>query len=154
VHTRVAVRRVVPATDAVHPRVVGLELDDGRRVDADAVVLAVPHPAAAALLPNGAIAERDRLIGLGRSPIVDVHIVFDRRVTDLSFAAGLGTPAQWVFDRTESTGLASGQCLAVSLSSADHCIGTPPRELADTIVGALRSLFPQARDAKVLDHVV
>ena len=59
---------------------------------ADAVVLAVPHRAAAALLPHGAVPDSDRLPQLGESPIVNVHVVFDRRVTELELAAGVGTP--------------------------------------------------------------
>ena len=39
---------------------------------------------------------------LASSPIVNVHVHFDRRVTDVAFLAGLGTQAQWVFDRTAS----------------------------------------------------
>jgi len=148
--TRVVVDRVVTTPD---DGVAGVEAD-GHRFDADAVIVAVPHEAAAGLLPPGAVPDAGRLVELGTSPIVNVHVVLDRVVTDLPFAAGLDSPVQWVFDRTESSGLPEGQCLAVSLSAADAYLGLPSRELADRIVAALRALFPAARDARVVDTVV
>jgi squalene-associated FAD-dependent desaturase len=149
--TRVAVDRIV--TSSPDGAVAGIEAD-GHRFDADAVVVAVPHEAAAGLLPPGAVPHPGRLVELGTSPIVNVHVVLDRPVTNLPFAAGLDSPVQWVFDRTDSSGLPEGQCLAVSLSAADAYLGLPSRELADRIVAALRDLFPAARDARVVDTVV
>ncbi len=118
-------------------------------LDADAVVLAVPHCEAAELLPGGAA-----LAGLGVAPIVNLHVVYDRRVTDLQLAAGVETPVQFVFDRTESSGLREGQYLAVSLSGADaygHC---KVEELRASFVPRLAELFPAARDAQVRSFFV
>lgn len=143
----------VRAVETVDGSVSAVQLD-GERIEADAVVLAVPHDALGALLPTGALADPGSLDGLGVSPIVNVHVVYDRRVTDLTVAAGLGTPVQWVFDRTEAAGLDAGQCLAVSLSAADRWIGRRASELRDEIVAALASLFPAAGAARVVDAVV
>jgi squalene-associated FAD-dependent desaturase len=131
----------------------GVVLADGR-VDADAVVLAVPHDAAADLVPHDAVPDAARWHELGTSPIVNVHVIFDRAVTELPFAAGLGTAVQWVFDRTDTAGLDSGQCLAVSLSAADAYLGRSAAELSGAIVAALRDLFPSARTARVVDTLV
>src|SRR5262249_2431509 len=87
---------------------------------ADAAIVAVPHDRAAAPLPPAAVPAAGALTALGTSPIVNVHVVYDRQVMDVPFAAGLGTPVQWVFDRTESSGLDRGQYLAVSVSGADR----------------------------------
>ena len=119
---------------------------DGERIDADAVILAVPHDAAATLLPPTALPGRTpaALSGLGASPIVNVHLVFDRPVMDHAFAAGVGSPVQYVFDRTRSAGMdpADGQCLAISLSGADRYVGTPPRELVATFTTAIARALP------------
>jgi uncharacterized protein with NAD-binding domain and iron-sulfur cluster len=76
-------------------------------VFADAVVLAVPHEAAARLIPPGALPDSTVAgwAGLGASPIVNVHVIYDRPVTDLPFAAAVDSPVQWVFDRTRISGL-------------------------------------------------
>jgi hypothetical protein len=118
-------------------------------VDADAVVCAVPHERAGLLLEPLLGADTEPWRGLGGSPIVNVHVVYDRRVCDVGFAAGVGTPVQYVFDRTEAAGLSEGQYLAVSLSGAEEEMGMEAQALRELYVGALGDLFPRARDAVV-----
>jgi squalene-associated FAD-dependent desaturase len=126
----------------------------GERVEADAVVVAVPHDRAAGLLPEGALEAPQRLRELGTSPIVNLHVGYDRRVMDLPMLATVRSPVQFVFDRTESSGLRHGQLLAVSLSAADEEIAMRPEELRERFVPALAALFPAARGAQVLRFVV
>ena len=129
---------------------------DGEHVECDAVVLAVSHEAAADLLPAAAGVDTQALRGLGSSPIIDVHVVYDRKVVDFDVAAGIGTPVQFVFDRSTAAGLepGAGQCIAVSVSGADDEHGLRPEVLIDRYSDALGALFPRARKAKVLDAVV
>jgi squalene-associated FAD-dependent desaturase len=126
---------------------------NGEPTAADAVIVAVPHRAAASLVPAEACPDRTRWSGLGASPIVNVHVVYDRRVTDLPFAAAVGSPVQWVFDRTEVSG-AAGQHLAVSVSAADRWIGLPTADIRTVFAGALERLFPAARSASITDFFV
>jgi hydroxysqualene dehydroxylase len=112
-------------------------------------VVAVPPDRAARLLPASAGVDRGRLASLGRSPIVNVHVVYDRRVMDVPFAAGVKTPVQWVFDRTETAGIGSGQYLAVSLSAADAELERTVEELRSRYLPALEELFPAAASAQV-----
>ena len=136
---------------------------DGKRIDADAVILAVPHDAVDGLVPPGAVPGQSELADLGISPIVNVHFVFDRQVMDVPFTAALDSPVQFVFDRTEAangTGAASEagdrgeQVVAVSQSAAFDEIGTRPAELIERYQTALAELFPPAAEANVLDAVV
>ncbi|MFL6137522.1 MAG: hydroxysqualene dehydroxylase HpnE [Frankiaceae bacterium] len=135
----------------------GVVTDEGR-VPADAVVVAVPHDAAGGLLPPGTVRAQERLGELGASPILDVHVVYDRRVTDLPLLGAIGTPAQWIFDRTESSGLAAGgggeQYLAVSVSAADALIDRSVAELRELFLPELGRLLPRARDARVVELFV
>jgi squalene-associated FAD-dependent desaturase len=121
----------------------------GQRLEAEAVILATPHQAAARLLPPAAGVDRDGLRRLGRSPIVNLHVVFDRPVMDLPFVASIDTPLQWIFDRSGAAGLARGQYLAVSLSAADAYLGLSRAELRGIFLPALEQLFPDARQARV-----
>jgi squalene-associated FAD-dependent desaturase len=128
-----------------------------RSVEASAVVVATPPPVTAGLVPPAA--GLPDLSGLGTSPIVNVHLVLDRRVTDLPFAAAVDSPVQFVFDRTGSSGTGPsgsgrGQCLAVSLSAADAYIGQPKDDLIRTFFEAVGELFPKAREAALVDAVV
>ena len=123
-------------------------------ITADGVVVALPHYCTEDVLPAGTLASHVRPSELGSSPIVNVHVHFDRRVTDHAFLAGLGTEAQWVFDRTASSGATTGQYLAVSLSAADGLVGARPEDLTPRVVASLRALLPAARPANVLRSLV
>jgi uncharacterized protein with NAD-binding domain and iron-sulfur cluster len=130
----------------------------GLEIHADGIVLAVPPDAAARLTPAAAAAGAspgpDRWLELGASPIVNVHVIYDRRVTRLPFAAAVDSPVQWVFDRTRPSGLPAGQYLAVSLSAADDLVDVPAARLRERFVPALEDLFPAARDARITDFFV
>jgi hydroxysqualene dehydroxylase len=121
---------------------------DGR--SAEAVVVALPHERAATLLEPLLGQTADAWRGLGSSPIVNLHVVYDRRVCDEPFAAGVGTPVQYVFDRTDAAGAPAGcQYLAVSLSGAEREMAMSVDRLRERYLPALSELFPRARGATV-----
>lgn len=126
-------------------------------LEADSVIVALPPEVAATLVAPEVLGDVSRL---GASPIVNVHLVLDRRVTDMALAAAIGSPVQFVFDRTVSSGLAAsigggeGQCLAVSLSAADDYIGVGTKRLVALFVEALERLFPAMSRARVRDALV
>ncbi len=124
-----------------------------RRIDADAVVVALPHDVIPTILPAAALPTRPTA-GLGTSAVVNVHVVYDRKVTDLAMAAGVDSPVQYFFDRTDSAGVDHGQYLAVSLSAADRLLSTPPDQLITEMTAALAALLPGARHARVVDALV
>jgi squalene-associated FAD-dependent desaturase len=127
----------------------------GEDLEADAVVCALPHDRAGALLEPSIGEEASRWSALGVSPIVNVHIVYDRQVCDLRFAAGVGTPVQYVFDRSEAAGLpltgtgGDGQYLAISLSGAAGEMELSSEQLRERYVEAMGELFPRAQEAVV-----
>jgi squalene-associated FAD-dependent desaturase len=130
-------------------------LADGARTTVDQVILAVPPVAAEQLLPAGSVALPPGWSQqLGSVPIVNVHVVLDRRVLDEPFVAGVGTPVQWVFDRTAQSGLDRGQYLAVSLSAADDLVDTPTAQLRAQFLPELTALLPRMGDAQVRDFFV
>jgi squalene-associated FAD-dependent desaturase len=126
----------------------------GQSVVADAVVLAVPAEQASRLAGPAGVAQAASWAGLGYSPILNVHVIYDRRVTDLPFAAGVDSPVQWVFDKTSQAGVKAGQYLAVSISAADDVIDVPTAELRQLFVPALEQLFPAAAGAPIRDFFV
>jgi squalene-associated FAD-dependent desaturase len=118
------------------------ELDE--LLAAGPVVLAVPPQAAAAFVPVD-------VDGLGESPIVNLHVHYDRPVLDVPLAAALDSPVQFVFDRTQASGAQVGQLVAVSLSHAVDEIGVSVTGLRERYLPALERLLPAARGAQVLD---
>jgi squalene-associated FAD-dependent desaturase len=114
------------ATVCIGERVTSL--DD---LDADAVVVATPPAEAARLLgtPDP---------GLEDSPIVSVHLLFDRPLLRHPLAALLGTDAHWIFDRGALTGQDPGggrQYLTVVSSGVPELMEIRGRELVELLAG-------------------
>ncbi|MFF1448089.1 hydroxysqualene dehydroxylase HpnE [Streptomyces sp. NPDC058274] len=126
----------------------------GENIDADAVVLAVPQRETHDLLPAGALDAPERLLEIGTAPILNIHVVYDRKVLGRPFFAALGSPVQWVFDRTEASGLAEGQYLALSQSAAQDEIDEPVAALRERYLPELERLLPGTRGAAVKDFFV
>jgi squalene-associated FAD-dependent desaturase len=142
-----------PGGDAV-----GFRVRLGRTtVHADGVVIAVPPEAAAGLVTeaaDGLTTSPASWQRLGASPIVNLHVIYDRPVTRLPFAAAVDSPVQWVFDRTKISGCGQGQYLAVSLSAADQYAGLRTAQLRAQFLPALERLFPAAAAARVTEFFV
>ena len=102
-------------------------------LDADAIVVAVPPGEAARLLGREPPALED-------SPIVSVHLLFDRPRLRRPFAAFLDSPAHWVFNRgllTSHRPEAGGEYLTVVSSGVPDLLEVRGRGLVDLMVEAL-----------------
>jgi squalene-associated FAD-dependent desaturase len=101
-------------------------------LDADAFVVAVPPPESARLL-------REPAPELEDSPIVSVHLWFDRPILRGPLAALLDTDAHWVFDRGALTGSRPdrGQYLTVVSSGVPELLQVRGRELVERIADQL-----------------
>jgi hypothetical protein len=95
----------------------GTRIDDPDELDADAVVVATPSPE------------------LEHSPIVSVHLLFDRVLLGTPLAALLGSDSHWIFDRGVLTGNRPerGQYLTVVSSGVPELMKIRGRELVDRI---------------------
>lgn len=123
---------------------------DSEALPCDAAIVALPHLRAAELLPAQAGEIARRLRAIGTSPIVNLHILYDRQVLDVPFAASVESPAQYLFDRTRAGGAPSGsQYLAVSLSGAVEDMRRSVEDLRSRYLPAIERLLPRARGARV-----
>jgi hydroxysqualene dehydroxylase len=136
---------------AVEPGLV--TLSDGERLPADAIVLALPpgrvRQVAPAALPGDP--------GLGASPIVNVHLWYDRPVMDEPFTAVVDSPAQWIFNRSAMGARADAggaHHLAVSISGARDEIDVPRARLAATLRAEVEHILPAARTAGLVASAV
>jgi squalene-associated FAD-dependent desaturase len=127
----------------------------GEQLTAGTVVLAMPQRETHDLLPAGALAEPEKLLRIGTAPILNVHVIYDRQVLRQPFLAALGSPVQWVFDRTGSSGLTGGgQYLALSQSAAQDEIDLPVADLRERYLPELERVLPATRGAGVRDFFV
>jgi squalene-associated FAD-dependent desaturase len=126
-----AAGRVLEAAGAVVRT--GSRVESLDELDADAVVVAVPPRESARLLGEPEPELED-------SPIVSVHLLFDRIILDYPLAALLDSPAHWVFDRGRLTGhqpQPAGQYLTVVSSGAPELLEVRGRELVELLAGEL-----------------
>ena len=143
---RVLTGRAVAAADAG-----GVELGDGDRHDADAVVLALPPGRAIEVCPEALPGQA----AIASSPIVNVHLWYDRPVMDEPFTAVVDSPVQWIFNRTAMGDPSDGtHHLAISISGARDEVEVPRATLADSMRAELEHLLPAARTAGLVATAV
>ncbi|HZU77414.1 MAG TPA: hydroxysqualene dehydroxylase HpnE [Dehalococcoidia bacterium] len=137
VHLRSTVTDVERRNDGA----TALIVDGGRRDDFDAVVLAVPPRRLAAVIGR---AEPDLAAQAARfrtQPIVDVHLWYpaDRPLLGaIGFAALLGSPVQWVFEKAPGY-------LCCSLSAASSTVTRSEPQLASLCHEELAAVLPRLR---------
>jgi squalene-associated FAD-dependent desaturase len=108
-------------------------------LDADAIVVATPPAETARLLGEPAPQLED-------SPIVSVHLLFDRVLLDAPLAALLSSDAHWVFDRGALTGKTPerGQYLTVVSSGVPELMEIRGRELVERIASQVTERLGEA----------
>jgi squalene-associated FAD-dependent desaturase len=114
-------------------------LADGERVTGDSFVVALPPEEGADVLgePKPRLAD---------SPIVSVHLLFDRQILRPRLAALLGSDAHWVFDRGRLTGHEpeQGQYLTVVASGVPELVEVRGRALVDLMARELTARLGRA----------
>ena len=139
------------------PRITGVQLADGELVQAESYVSALPPYALLALLPGPlrAMPPFAEAASHTWSPIVNLHLWYDRPVADFEFAAFVESPVQWVFNRSRIQGVEGpGQHLTVSLSGAWEFWPMSKQELQELFVPELQRVLPKAKEAALIRFVV
>ena len=155
---KVMLGRTVRELDIDSDGVSGVQLSDGSTLKADAYVSALPFRELLQCLPSEQARQPffDAVAGLTSSPIVGLHLWYDRTVMEEDFVAALDSPIQWVFNRSLIQGEdgRQGQYITVSLSGAWDFIDRPKDELRKLFTEEMRRFFPLARDAVVKKSLV
>ncbi len=151
-------------------RAIGVRLRDGDHLEADHIVLAVPHPRVRTLLPASLAEswpELDRLEQLTTSPITGVHLWLSKPVCPFDHAVTPGRTIHWIFNRSAIEGGESGpdrppegavdgegevQYLQIVVSASRDLAGLTNDEVSAQVIDDLKRLFPAMAEASVL-HV-
>lgn len=130
-------------------RVQGVELRNGERVDADAVVLAVPQHLVGGMVPSALQSHEviRKLDQIETAPIGSVHLWLDRAITDLPHAVLVNRLSQWLFARGRSE---RGFYYQVVISAAFDLAKLSEQEVLDRVMSELREVWPEAAEAKLL----
>jgi squalene-associated FAD-dependent desaturase len=132
--------------------VIGVKLASEQIIAADAVVLATNHHAVQRWIPADRAATDERFAGLEKLqsvPILGAHLWFDRPVLRDSHAALMQGPLQWIFRKD-----AEGKAVHGVISAARDWVGIPHPQCLEQFESQIRTVFPAARDAKLLRGVI
>jgi squalene-associated FAD-dependent desaturase len=131
-------------------KVGGVELREGRLLEADWYVTAVPFDRLLDLLPSSLIDDEPYFGNLRKlevSPITSVHLWFDRAVLRLPHVVLIECVGQWIFSRGETEPRV--HYVQVVVSAARQFQGLGHEEVQRRVLTELCRLFPQARQAVV-----
>jgi hydroxysqualene dehydroxylase len=137
-------------------RILGVELSNGDVIDSTAVIVAVSYPELRRLLTRSAL-EYMFPAGLSQvqsSPIVDVHLWFDRRVMENLLVIGVGSMQQAIFDVSAARGDSEKYHIAISHSAAATLIDLPVEDIMSRALAGMKDHIPLARQAKLVDWLV
>ncbi len=139
------VLRLGTSVTRITPREV--ECADAPLLHADAVVCALPFERAARIV-DGAVRAADprfdRLAALTHSPILGVHLSFDRPVMPMPAAALVERPTQWIFRKDEE-----GRRVHAVISAADDWMPLTEDDITRRVTDDIRACFPAAASAQV-----
>jgi len=133
-------------------RATGVDLQNGEVLEADAIVLSTNYHSAMRWIPADLAAGDSRFNSLDKLqsvPILGVHLWFDRPIMAESHAALIEGPLQWLFRKD-----AEGRVLHGVISAAREWVNVPKDECLRQFERQIQSLFPAARQAKILRGVV
>lgn len=119
--------------------VTGLSVAGGGRLSADYYVSAVPFEQVAKLIPQLSV----DLPKWEHSPIVGIHLWFDRPVTDLPHAVLLDRTIQWFFNKD------AGRYLQVVVSASRSLVKKDRVAVTDLVLHELGEFLPRVREAEL-----
>jgi squalene-associated FAD-dependent desaturase len=149
-----------------------VELNSGEIRSGRVFVSALPFDALLRVLPQEALEMPyfQRLTNLESSPIVNIHLWYDREVMAQDFCAFVDSPLQWVFNKSRinarphsrlkesgsasSQGSAAGQYICISLSAAWEYIDQPREALAERFIDEMARVLPEAKKSRVERAIV
>lgn len=138
--------RLGAGVDRIEPRSVWTTA--GEKLCADSVICATPPERAARLMDPTVRASDPRFEPLDRvthSPILGVHLTFDRPVLDLHSAVLVNLPTQWLFRKDQS-----GSQVHAVISAADQWLALDEAEITRQVVADINACFPASRGAAVV----
>jgi zeta-carotene desaturase len=158
VRTRTIVDRI-HFEGGANGRVTGLTLLDGEPVVADYYISALQFDLLLKLLPPDVMAGVPYWENLNRielSPIVGVHLWFDRPIGCPPALAVLDRTTEWIFNKTDLFALPQerGAYLSMVISASRPLAELPKTELTRRVLEDVRACLPDARQANVVKSTV
>ncbi|MBS0186526.1 MAG: FAD-dependent oxidoreductase [Planctomycetes bacterium] len=140
--------RVVLGESVAHYDANTAVLASGHTLGANGVIVALPFEKAV-LFADDAIKRTDdrfrAMADMTHSPILGVHLFFDRPVLAIPHAVLVGADTQWLFRKD-----AEGRVLHAVISAADDWMGLDQDDIVRRVLRDLLARFPDAGDAELV----
>lgn len=134
------------AAERIEPRAVTLA--GGERLEADAVICALPFERAVKAVAPETQAADPRFAGLSsieHSPILGVHLTFDQPVLKAPHAVLVGCATQWLFRKDDA-----GVRIHAVISAADEWLGISEDAIGQRVLEDVRAWIPSSRNANLV----
>ena len=137
----------------------GVKLKDGRVFSGEYFISAVPYYSVQRLFAGAGFSgtavfmgtEFNSVPGLRPSPIISIHLLFNKSLTEYTFAALLNSPIQWVFNKEKIFRDAAYKgLLSIVISGAHHYIEVPSEKLVELALSELKKVIPATSTARLL----
>ncbi len=155
--SQVWVKSPVAQLEIQNGRVGSVLLRDGTRIEADWFVSAVSANAFLKMIPKE-WHDREpvfqRISQLQFSPIISIHLWFDREISQSAFAGLLDTQVQWFFNKAKIHKDGKKGAVSLVISGAHAFIEWADKRLLTLALEELKRLFPRAREANLLRSLV
>ncbi len=119
----------------------------GEEFEADVIICAAPPERAAKIVDADVQASDPRFAPLSEithSPILGVHLTFDRPVLDLPHAVLVDQGTQWLFRKDDE-----GRRVHAVISAADEWMPLDEEEIGARVLEDIRACVPAAREARL-----
>ncbi len=133
-----------------------VELEGGRRLSAENLLVTVPFTVLRKILPDWMLYEDpffSPLSALTSSPIVAINLWFDREFLHRPFVGLWGTQVHWIFNKGRLF-REGPNYLSLVISGAREELQTPGPQLIEIALKELYAIFPEAANAKLLRSMV
>ncbi|GJQ20087.1 MAG: phytoene dehydrogenase [Bacteroidia bacterium] len=128
-----------------------------KREKAKSYISAIPYYALQPLVVSLArwFGESSRLSQFRSSPIITLHLWFDRQVIDRQFVAVLDSTVQWIFNKSSLLRIRrKDQYLSLVISAASKIVNLPKERLVRLALRELSDLLPVSRGARLIHSLV
>ncbi len=136
-----------------------IKLSNGQHLKANTVLSALAPNVLSGILPQSdprCARLASKLTEFWYSPIVAVHLWYERPVMDEHVAAFLDLGLQWVFNDSalRDTSRSLRQHIVVSLSAANEWSSLSKQQVLERIESAMNTAFPRVRTTRLLNSSV
>ncbi len=135
--------------------VTGIRMADGSEMKAEHIISAVPHYTLAKILPDK-LSNTFPFEKFNSSPIVSLHLWFEKDFMPMNYCGLIGKKIQWVFNKRKIEAKAHNKTayLSAVISGAYDVVDRSKDELVVLTVREISEVFPESKSSRLVHSYV